>query len=423
MPTPHDPATLSPSVPPMRVERALRVLPDVDVLTSLRALVITSSRGASGDSANLTFGKRTIRPNRLHELLPIALSDLTTHLQSLFAAAVSALETEAAGDTGGAATRLLDAGDLEARFGRESAAQAWYEHGLAIASDAFDRQPEVRALLALAEVDMDRGALESAARRAQRAFTLAEAGRYDSETTRACLALGRIAAASGARHGAVAWLNRGLALANGTKALSALFQLELADLHGAEGTFDFALRRLHIAAGEFGSVHDADGLALVSAAEGRIHARRGDIDAALQHYHVALELVQRGTRHPRVECTIRRALAEALLSAGRLVEAEDEARLAEDFAVCRAQGRALIRIYLVLGAIRAAQWDETGFVFYEKAIELSRGPIPTPGLEALAYTAYAWFRRTLGDAEDARLYDNRAAEIRAQLDVHWLPGH
>lgn len=408
--------------PVMRVERALRVLPEVDVLTSLRALVIASSRGTSSDAPHATVGKRTIRPGHLPELLPDALSNLTDHLRELFAAAVSALEAEAAGDTAGAAMLLLDAGNLEERIGRESAAQAWYEHALAIAADAFDRQPEIRALLALAEVDLDREALEPAARRAQRAFTLAEAGRHDAEAARASLALGRIAARSGTRPGATAWLTRGLELAGGTPALTAHFQLELAKLSDASASADDALRRLRIAEGEFSAVGDSDGLALVRVAEGRILAGRGEIDAALQRFLEALEHVHRGTRHPRVECSVRRALAEALLAAGRLVEAEDEARIAEDLAVSRAQGRELVRLYLVLGAIRAAQFDETGFVFYEKAIELSRGPTPTPGLEALSYAAYAEFRRTLGDAEDARNYDGRAAEIREQLDVDWLPG-
>jgi len=410
------------ATPAMRVERALRVLPEVDVLSSLRALVIASSRGTASDAPHTTVGKRTIRPDRLPELLPDALAELTTHLRALFTAAVNALEAEAAGDTAGAATLLLDAGKLEERAGREAAAQAWYEHGLAIAADAFDRQPEIRALLALAAVDLDREALESAARRAQRAFTLAEAGRYDADAALACLALGRTAARSGARTGATAWLTRGLALAGGTPALTAYFQLELAGLSGDAATADDALRRLHIAEGEFINADDADGLALVRAAEGRVVAERGEIDRALLRFHEALEQVHRGTRHPRIECAVRRSLAEVLLKAGRLVEAEDEARIAEDLAVSRAQGRELIRLYLVLGAIRAAQWDETGFVFYEKAIELSRGPIPTPGLEALSYAAYASFRRALGDAAEARDYENRAAEIREQLDVSWTPG-
>lgn len=408
--------------PVMRVERALRVLPDVDVLTSLRALVIGSSRGNTSDAPHLTVGKRTIRPGRLPELLPEAIHEFTEHLRALFAAAVASLEAEAAGNTAGAAMLLLDAGALEERIGRESAAQAWYEHARVIATDAFDRQPEIHALLALAEVDMDREALEPAARRAQRAFTLAEAARHDAVAARACLTLGRIAARSAARAGALAWLSRGLELATGTPALTAYFHLELAGMSDTDVSFDDALRRLHIAESEFTVAADADGLALVRAAEGRILAAKGEIDAALLRFLEALEHVHRGTRHPRVEGSVRRALADALLAAGRLVEAEDEARIAEDLAVSRSQGRELIRLYLVLGAIRAVQRDETGFVFYEKAIELSRGPTPTPGLEALAYAAYASFRRTLGDASEARDYDARAREIREQLEMGWSPG-
>jgi hypothetical protein len=68
-----------------------------------------------------------------------------------------------------------------------------------------------------------------------------------------------------------------------------------------------------------------------------------------------------------------------------------------------------------MGKVRGLQGDDTGFVFFEKAVELCRGTNPTPKLEAEAYMAYALFRDGFGDREEARAYLERAREILETL--------
>ena len=133
-------------------------------------------------------------------------------------------------------------------------------------------------------------------------------------------------------------------------------------------------------------------------------------------FREALEHAQRGARDPHVELLIRIALSRFLLESDRLVEAEDEARKAEEIAVVHNRVRKLVRLYIILGTIRGKQHDETGFVFFEKAIELSRGVTPTPRLEAEAYHAYALFRRNIGEADEAVAYLEREREILEMLE-------
>jgi tetratricopeptide (TPR) repeat protein len=64
-----------------------------------------------------------------------------------------------------------------------------------------------------------------------------------------------------------------------------------------------------------------------------------------------------------------------------------------------------------MGRLRGAQDDETGFVFFEQAIELSKLLEPSPAAEAQVYLEYGRFRERLGQREEARAYLERAREI------------
>jgi tetratricopeptide (TPR) repeat protein len=116
---------------------------------------------------------------------------------------------------------------------------------------------------------------------------------------------------------------------------------------------------------------------------------------------------------PLLELMIRLRLTELYLEMGRLRDAEDEARRAENTAMAHQQRGALVRVYVLMGRLRARQGDENGFVFFEQAIELCRGGESERRLEVDVYREYAWFRATLGDQHEARAYLERARELLA----------
>jgi len=406
----------------IRVEHALRLLPDVDVLAPLRALVIASSRANTSDAPHATVGKRVLRTDRLPDAIPKAVQHFSEHLTSLFTLAISALDAERRGDLSAAVRSLLEAGGLEARIGREQSAEIWIEHALRLAESSIDRRAEIEALLAYSALDVAREAPERAARRCQRAFALAEAERLDSTAAEACLALGGIALRRGNLQGASSWYARGLELALADHSAPGRLRLGLSELATARGALDEAAEFLRLADAELREARDWAGLAAARSAMARLSAAAGRPDETIVHYREALEHAQRGARDPLVELVVRINLSRFLLESDRLVEAEDEARKAEEIAVLHNRTRKLVRLYIILGTIRGKQLDESGFVFFEKAIELSRGASPTPRLEAEAYHAYALFRRSFsGDEEEAAAYLEREEEILALVETDGAP--
>src|SRR3977135_720196 len=118
--------------PPVRVDRALDLLPDLEALAPLRALLVSISRPDdralwSSSGPYLTLGKRGVQPEELRRHMPQAFHVLTEHLQTLYQAYVEALECQQRGDGAGAVAALVRAGRGEERVARLSQARAWYD--------------------------------------------------------------------------------------------------------------------------------------------------------------------------------------------------------------------------------------------------------------------------------------------------------
>jgi tetratricopeptide (TPR) repeat protein len=399
----------------VRVERALRVFPAVDVLAPLRALVIARSRASGFNAPHLTVGKRSIDLSDMHALIPEAVLRFSAHLTAVYSLVATALDAQARDDIGAAVAALLKASKLEVAQGREAAAREWVQHALTLAELAIDRRPEIDAILALAELDLARGALERAARRAQRALAMAEVARAKDAIAAACLVLGKVAATQNSTAGAIAWFTRGMDVGLDDKLLKARFELYLGEVLSRRGSIEESEARLHSAERVFREATDTAGIALALKARARVAASDGRTDEALLIYREALA-VTRGAVGALIdthgELLVRLRLCQLFLSKGRLLEAEDEARRAEEVAIEHNHTRELVRVYLVFGGIRAAQRDESGMVFFEKAIELCRGAAPSLHLEADAYHGYAEFFKALGRTEESDAYFERERELR-----------
>jgi tetratricopeptide (TPR) repeat protein len=386
-------------------------LPEVDVLAPLRSLLISTSRPHAAEEQHLTVGKRIVRSGRLSELIPQSIQRVSEHLTALYYLAVDALDAEERGDTPAAVRAFLQASRMEARVGREPAARQWIEHALRIAEEARDRRPEIEALQELGRLEASLGARDKAARLYQRSFALAEAEGDGARAAGACLALGNIALYRGTPQGAVSWFSRGLQHSDGNAGMTGRLHLGMSEVLVVRDALGEAASRLRMAEECLSTPEDGSGLVELRGGLARLAARSGRHDEAIGHYRAALDQAQRGMRDSRAELPVRLELCRYLLSVGRLVDAEDEARRAEEEAVVNNLTNDLARLYIIMGGIRTAQRDESAFVFFEKAIELSRSGEPAPLIEADAYYEYGLFRRSFDDSYEARAYLERAREI------------
>ena len=407
--------------PPVRVEKALALMPELEALTPLRALLVSIARPDeatvwSSSGPYLTLGKRGVHPDELRRRMPQAFHRITEHLQALFKGYVEALECQQRGDAPGVVVALLRAGRLEEEVGRHTQARNWYEVALRVAEALQDRRPEVEALRALGYVCLALGEYAAGARHFQRSLALAEAEFDQAGATAASEGLGDVALAQGQWGGAQAWYSRGLRLAEAASDAPRAGRLErqlgvLArkqrDLAAAGEFLRRARERFEVA----GVADEADEMARVLNEQGRLDAQLGRYTAASAAYREALAWAQRAPRDARLELSIRLNLAELDLEAGRLLEAEAELRRAEQVAIGGHVIRPLAQIYTLMGRLRGAQEDETGFVFFEQALELVKAVERSVATEAQVYHAYGLFRGRLGQQDEARAYLERAREL------------
>lgn len=401
---------------PLRVEQALRLLPDVEDLAPLRGFVVSLSSSRSPEAwaaaePNRTIGKRTLDPTALRARVPQVLNRVTGRVAVLYDAAVDALESEQSGDYSQAVRALVRAGEYEEQGVRFSQAHAWYRQALGIAEQLRDRQPEMEALCHLGRLEASRGYLDEGARAFQRSLALAEAESDNEHAAGACKGLGDVLFAQSQWAGAEAWFTRGLQYAKSNRSLAGSLTLGLGQAAQRRGEVDVAVERMGRALESFEAVGDTGGIIRTLLARGLMDAAQGKASQALATYREALSRLPVADPDPVLELSVRLRLAELYIDLGRLPDAEDETRRAEDLAIMHHQPRWLARVYVIMGKLRGRQGDENGFVFFEQAIELCRSGEPARRLEADVYREYAGFRTTMGDRHEARAYLERAREL------------
>lgn len=404
-------------LPPLRVEQAYRLLPDLDVLAPLRALLASMSRIRPAAEPHRTVGKRQFHPAELRERLPNVLDVAAQHLRALYEAAVAALEADQRRDMTATVHALLRCGEIEERAGRLRPALTWYQSALECAEELQAQGPEIEALRHMAQLELARGEFEAAARYFQRGLVLAEAEQDEPAAARCCKGLGDAALAQMQTQGAFSWYTRGLAHAGDDRGLAGALHFGLAEVAIRRQQLDLAEERLDLAHATLAAARDERALARCLDAAGRIATLRRRFPDALLRFREAFAHLRGAGGDPALEVEIRESLCRLFLDWGRLPDAEDEVRKGEETAIAHNWPARLARLYMLMGRIRGAQADDTGFVFFEKAIELSRGPEPNPRLEAEIYTEYGRFRELLHDADEADVCFRRAREILETLGV------
>ncbi len=404
------------------MEKALGLLPAVEALAPLRELLLSISRPDEGalwasSGPYLTVGKRGVQADELMRRVPEAFRRVTDHLQALYAASLQALDAQQRGEGGDVAAALLKGGHLEEIGGRLAQARAWYEVALRVSEALQDRRPEVEVLRALGALSLTLGAFNDGARHFQRALVLAEAEFDQAGAIAACEGLGDAALGQGQWSGGRSWYARGLRLAESSGDRQRLGRLErqLGVLAQRQGDLNDAGEHLRRARDWLESTGLAGEMARVLAAQGSLEAQSGRYTAAQGAFREALAWAQKAPEDTSLEFWIRMSIADLHLEAGRLLEAEEELRRAEEAAISGNAAVRLIELYTLMGKLRGRQQDETGFVFFEEAVGLCRMLGCSPAVEAQVFFEYGLFRQHLEQMEEARAYFERARGLFASV--------
>lgn len=398
---------------PLKVETALRALPEVDDLSDLRQALIGASRedgerAWSGAEAYATLDTRLADPAALEAQVPALAERARARVEAVMRHAVRALRALEAGDAAEAARALADAGEVEEEAGRLDEAERLYRQALAQGRKPRDRSGEGLALRRLGRVARQRGDLEAALRLYRDGFDIASAQRDTPGAVVACQGLGNVYVDQGLWEKAREWYLGGIGLLAGEVPGRALWQLysNLAVVELRTGRLDESGRWLDRAEEVAARLADPAARAPVWNGRGRLAMARGRPREAEEACRRALE----GELAPYARGTVLVNLAEALLAQGRTPEAEGVARTLEATAVVHGVIPLLPYVYRTLGAVARERGDAEGFVFYEQALDACRERGMPPLEMALTQHEYALFEAAQGRAEPAlaRLDEARA---------------
>lgn len=407
-----------PSPPHLLVERALALVPDAEEFLPLSDAVIGASRvdrdkqwARSG--AYATLGKRVVDPARLAEMVPQIVAVSQQRLQDLFTHVVDAVRRQQEGDPAAAALALVRAGEVEEGAGRVDKAERIYQLALEISRDLRDKAPHVLTLRRLGRVARAAGRLEQAWSWYEQSYHLAVDAMDPAGQAIACQGMGNLCDDRGERERARGWYERGLAIAQGLgdPALEWPFYTNLSVIAIKHGELADAEAMLARARERIEATGADDAMPFYLNNRGLLLTEHGDLPAAEAVFRDALAR----RPEPRWEVTVRCNLGDVLLRQGRLFEAQDEARRAEERAIVHRLIADLVEVYGLLGGIARARADEEGFVFYEQALNVchERG-LPKKD-EAAVLHGYGLLHGACGRPAEARAYLDAARETYEAL--------
>src|SRR5436190_873626 len=278
----------------LRVEQALRLLPDVEDLRPLRGLVVSLCAGRKRQAwtaaePNRTIGKRTFDPSAVRARMGKALDGVQTRVAFLYEAAVDALESEQTGDLSRAVRALMRAGAYEEEGVRYVQAHAWYKQALGLAEQLRDRQPEMEALCNL-----------------ERALDTFEALGDSAGVVRTLLARGVMEAAQGRLTEVLATYREALSrlpVTDRDPVLELSVRLRLAELYLDLGRFPDAEDETRHAEDVAITYQQTRWLARIYLIMGKLRGRQGD-EAGLVLLEQAIDLCRQGESARRLEADV-----------------------------------------------------------------------------------------------------------------------
>lgn len=156
---------------------------------------------------------------------------------------------------------------------------------------------------------------------------------------------------------------------------------------------------------------------------GQWHHAAGDLEAAEFHLRSALAASVGG----RAQVTVRLNLAEALLAAGRSLEAAQEARASEYEAIVARSSAQLPEVYRLLGRISTERGEGDAMVFFQKALsQIAEQRLPAIE-KARTLQVYADAEERSGDPTRAEELRSEAHRIYGELGIgernRWVDRH
>jgi tetratricopeptide (TPR) repeat protein len=403
--------------PHLLVERALALVPDYEEFLPLSDAVIGASRvdlekvwARSG--AYATVGKRVVDPARVDELMRHLLEKSQQHLRELFDLVLGAIREQQAGNAATAAEMLIRAGEMEEAERRLDKADRIYRMALGISQDLREKDPHIVALRRLGRTARTAGHLDEAWSWYEQSWQLAVDAMDVEGQVIACQGLGNVCDDRGERDRARLWWERGLEMAAGLDqpALEWPLYSNLSVLSMLEGDLGEAERLLGKARERMERTDAAGARMYWLNNRGLLQLEHGDAANAEAGFREALEEAE-----GHWELTMRVNLGEALLRQGRLLEAADEARRAEEVAIVHRLVPDLIDVYNLLGAIARERCDEEGFVFYEQGLRVCQERALPRKTEAAVLHGYGQLHCACGRPEEGRGYLDAARDVYRAL--------
>jgi len=422
---------------PLKIDHALKALPEVDDLVHLREALISTARedrgmGWDASVAYATVETRLADPAALEARVAEMAERARARVEAVLRHSVRSLRALGAGDAAEAARALAAAGEVEEDEGRLDAAEGFYRQALAIGRRPRDRSVEGLALRRLGRVARERGSLDEALRFYLAGYDVALAQRDVEGAVVGCQGAGNVYVDQGMWEDARVWYARGLELLGDDPPPSrALWQLRsnLAVVARRTGDLDGSAEWLDRADAVVRALGDAAGVLPVENGRARLLMERGRLDEAEAAFRRSLD----GQGSPALRGAVLTNLAECLLARGKLRESEAASRELEQIAVVHGLTPLLPHVYRGLGAVARARGDAEGFVFYEQALELCRAPGMPPVELATTQHDYALFEAGAGRPESAaarleealglfRRLGMRAEAERAEAELAFLRG-
>lgn len=402
------------------VERALALIPDGDDFLALTDAVIGASRPDrekrwAGSSTYATLGKRVVDPERVAQMIPELVEKEQERRRKLFTLILQSIKHQQGGDLVAAAQTLVRAGEMEEAARSLEKAEKIYLLALDIARDLRDKGPQILALRRLGRLARTAGRLRDAWQWYEQSHQLSIDQLDIAGQVIACQGLGNVCGERGQRELARAWYERGLRLARGLEDPSLIWPLyvNLSLLSRLSGELDEAEAHLLRAREQIEAAGADDAMLFWFNSHGLLRLERGDASGAEEVYREALGR----TQDAFWELTFRVNLGQALLAQGRLFEAEEEARRAEELGIFHRLIADLVDVYDLLGSLARARGDEEGFVFYEQALQVCQERGLPQVKEAAIYHGYGLLHRACGRLAESTAYLQRAREIYEQLGL------
>jgi tetratricopeptide (TPR) repeat protein len=398
----------------LKVEQALRVLPEGRAIAPLReALISISTLDGEGRWSEAgeysTLERRDADIALLGERIPALVERVRLRAEAVLRHSVQALTAAERGEMEIAAEEMIHAGEVLENDRELEEAERFYRQAVVLGRKPRDRRVEGLAHCRLARVRRAAGAWADALVEYEAGFEIADACRDQVVMVLACQGMGNVQVDRGDWTAAREWYERGLVVLRGSPPSRAEWELcsNLAIVARRSGSLAESEGWLLRAEGLVESLEDATGRVFLQNGWGRLHIARLAPAAAEAAFRLALSAAGAGGGRGVVLVN----LAESLLLQGRLDEAEQVARGAEEAALLDRSLSLLPEIYRVLGRIAGERGRRDGFVFFEQSLALL--PPGAPLLErATTQHQYGLFEAGMRD------FDNATARLTEAIEIY-----